>query len=34
VILVPRRKLITKLATALYEAGKLEEEEIAALLAS
>jgi len=34
VILAPRRELITKLATALSEAGKLDEEQIAALLAS
>ena len=34
VILAPRRELITKLATALSEAGKLHEEQIAALLAS
>jgi hypothetical protein len=34
VILVPRRGLITKLAAALSEAGKLDEEQIAALLAS
>ena len=34
VILAPRRDLITKLATALSEAGKLDEEQIAALLAS
>ena len=33
VILAPRRELITKLATALSEAGKLHEEQIAALLA-
>ena len=34
VILAPRRELITKLATALSEAGNLDEEHIAALLAS
>jgi len=34
VILAPRRELITKLATALSEAGNLDEEQIAALLAS
>jgi hypothetical protein len=33
-ILAARRELITKLATALSEAGKLDEEQIAALLAS
>jgi hypothetical protein len=34
VILAPRRELITKLGTALSEAGELDEEQIAALLAS
>jgi ATP-dependent Zn protease len=34
VILAPRRELITRLATALSEAGKLDEGQIAALLAS
>jgi hypothetical protein len=33
-ILAPRRELITKLAAALSEAGKLDEEQIATLLAS
>jgi hypothetical protein len=34
VILAPRRELITKLATALSEAGELDKEQIASLLAS
>jgi hypothetical protein len=34
VILAPRRELITRLAATLSEAGKLDEEQIAALLAS
>ena len=34
VILAPRRELITKLAAALSEAGKLDEEQIATLLTS